>query len=159
MKAQPFNLSLRLTVLAVIFCGAMTLYSGTPSTNTPAAKTTSTNTPAVTNAIPLSVFDVNLASGRDPFFPRSGRRAITVTAATETTATTDPASLTLHGLSHDAKRPMATINNQTFLAGEEGEVVTSTGRLRIRCEEIKVDSVIISIGSSQRLELRLPQRY
>lgn len=145
MNAHRYNLSLRLTVVTVLFCGAMTL----------CAETTVTNTPAVSNSIPLSIFDANLAVGRDPFFPRSGRRAIVMTV-TETAAT-DTSSLTLQGLSHTATRPLATINNQTFQAGEEGEVVTPTGRLRIRCEEVKADSVIISIGGSQRLELRIPQ--
>jgi hypothetical protein len=145
MNRYPHYLSLM--VATVILCGQVNLR----------AEITTTNTPVLSNSIPASIFDGNLPNGRDPFFPRSGRRALEVTAAD--TSAADPTSLTLQGLSHATKRPLATINNQTFQAGEEGEVITPTGRLRIRCEEVKTDSVVISIGGSQRLELRLPQHY
>jgi hypothetical protein len=38
------------------------------------------------------------------------------------------------------------INNHTFAAGDEGDVVTSVGRLHLTCIQIKTNSVVIEIG-------------
>lgn len=130
--------------------------------NLPAAPTNavpSTNTPSVdTNGIPLSVFEVNLAAGKDPFFPRSGRRVTEVSAAApENQAAT---ALVLQGFSGSANRRLAIINNHTFATGDEGEVITIAGRIKIRCEQITDELTVITVGNSaQRVELRLPPRF
>jgi hypothetical protein len=125
---------------------------------TPTNVVASTNALAIgTNGIPLSVFEVNLAAGKDPFFPRSGRRVIEVSSASESQAAT---ALMLQGFSGSANRRLAIINNHTFAAGDEGEVVTAAGRIKIRCEEIKDNMVAITVGNStQRVELQLPSRF
>ena len=118
-----------------------------------------TNSLVVTESIPQSVFENSLASGKDPFFPNSRRRVVDTTpTSTNTKPSTDVTSLFLQGLSHAAGRPLATINNQTFRPGESGEVVTPSGRIQIRCEEIRADSVLITVSGNQVLELRLPNR-
>ena len=117
----------------------------------------STNSLAASETIPQSVFENSLASGKDPFFPNSRRRVVDTTpTSANTKPTTDVTSLFLQGLSHAAGRPLATINNQTFRPGESGEVVTPSGRVQIRCEEIRADSVLITVGGTQVLELTLP---
>jgi hypothetical protein len=131
------------------------------SANLPAAPTNappSTNAPPVgTNGIPLSVFEVNLPGGKDPFFSRSSRNSAEGYSAPEDKAAT---ILALQGISGPANRRLAIINNHTFAAGEDGEIVTAVGRIRVRCEEIKNDVAVVCVGSStQRIELRLPSRF
>ena len=104
-----------------------------------------------------SVFVNNMPNGRDPFYPRSNRRAVVASAAVASAASVDSSRLLLQGLSHDSQRPIATINNRSFQPGEEGEVITTAGRMRIRCEAIGVDSVTVSIGS-QRFDLQLKNK-
>ena len=64
------------------------------------------------------------------------------------------ADLRLNGISGPPDHRLAIINNKTFDAGEEAEVNTNAGRLRIRCIEIQPDAVIIQIGGERRV-LRL----
>ena len=62
--------------------------------------------------------------------------------------------LKLNGISGTAARRLAIINNRTFEANEEGVVSTTSGPVRIRCLEIKDDSVLVQVGGEQRV-LRL----
>jgi hypothetical protein len=62
--------------------------------------------------------------------------------------------LHLNGISGTVDRRLAIINNQTFQTNEEGEVPTNPGRARIRCVEIRADSVLVQVGGEQRV-LRL----
>jgi hypothetical protein len=49
---------------------------------------------------------------------------------------------------------LALINNHTFEAGEEAEVTTITGRILVRCLQIREESVLIQVGPERR-ELRM----
>ena len=128
-------------------------------TNAPA-----TASPAATNAapaqpeIPKSVFIIPATpqEGKDPFFPRSMRLFASTVVKTnlQPTAVPIPVELHLNGISGTADRRLAIINNHTFETNEEGEVPTNPGRARIRCLEIKADSVLIQVGGEQRV-LRL----
>ena len=66
------------------------------------------------------------------------------------------AELALMGISGTPEQPLAIINNRTFSAGEEGDVVTRAGKIRIRCVEINMSSgtVSVQVGGQSR-ELRL----
>jgi hypothetical protein len=67
--------------------------------------------------------------------------------------------LVLKGVSGAANRRLALINNRSFSVGEEAEVVTLGGKVRIRCDAIRDESVVISVGSPpQRVELRLQRK-
>jgi hypothetical protein len=115
--------------------------------------------PAPTNAapaqpeIPKSVFIIPTKpqEGKDPFFPRSVRLFSSVLVKTNIQPITHPVELHLNGISGTAERPLAIINNQTFETNEEGEIPTHPGRARIRCLEIKPDSVLIQVGGEQRM--------
>jgi hypothetical protein len=92
----------------------------------------------------------NANEGRDPFFPDSNRpyeAAITHTA--------DLATLALKGISRIGNHYYAIIGTHTFGVGDEEDVVTSQGRIHVRCLEIKTDSVVIEAGG-QRHELTFP---
>jgi hypothetical protein len=121
-------------------------------------------TKAATNAVPVepepakSVFVIPSSSkeGKDPFFPQSSRLNKAPVATKGTTNLPQTAvDLQLKGISGGANRRLAIINNRTFETGEEGEVTSGAGVVRITCQEIKDDSVRVLLnGRDRTLRLR-----
>jgi hypothetical protein len=114
---------------------------------------------AQTNAVLQSVFVLphSPQEGRDPFFPNSTRPYSTFAPTPNMTNAPAPmqvVDLRLKGFSGPADRRLAIINNHTFEAGEEAEVIMGPGRIPIRCLEIRADSVVVEIRGERR-ELRL----
>ena len=151
--------------LVVIALGAML-----PALNTRAhAAAAPASAPAVAAKvekvaeIPRSVFVVPGAppEGKDPFFPQSMRpyaRQPVLVPITPTTNVPPPVvnvDLKLKGISGTAEKPLAIINNVTLTEGEERDVMTNTGKQRIKCLQIKGEVVLVQIGIERR-ELRLP---
>lgn len=149
-----------LTVLPVVtlagYCAA-----APASTNSTAAmgdkakpSTQSTNDALAELPVPLSVFEITSTPTKDPFYPLSTRQtARTVTTNTEPFSAS---SFTLKGLSGTGKGHLALINNRTVAAGEDAEVSTPTGKVKIHCVEIKEASVVIqSESSNDSLEIFL----
>jgi hypothetical protein len=100
-----------------------------------------------------SVFVIpsNPKEGCDPFYPDSNRLFESI--ATQPKHGFDATSLVFRGISGSAAHPFAIINNHTFAAGEEGDVLTAQGvRVHLRCIEIKRNSVLVESGG-QRQEL------
>ena len=121
------------------------------ATNAPSAAKAAPQEPV----IPRSIFEAPKTSqeGRDPFFPNSPRVFGPVVA--KTNAGPAAVRLSLKALSGSPNNRLATINNVTFAAGEESDVVASAGRVRVRVIEIKEDSVIIEVGGArQTLRMR-----
>lgn len=117
--------------------------------------------PKQTNSAPAevvvhkSVFEDDLKSGKDPFFPKSTRRA-PKTVAPDTKAVAPVIQLALKGISGPASRRFALINNQPLAAGEEGYVRVPGGQIKVHCWEIRDDSVVVSVeGETEKRELRL----
>ena len=68
--------------------------------------------------------------------------------------------LVLNGVSGSASKRLAVINNHTFEVGEDGEVPTPTGKLKIHVEEIGDDKVVVLVGfPPQRIELKLRENF
>ena len=118
-----------------------------------AANATTNNAAAATNAgpvelpIPLAVFDLNVKQTKDPFFPLSTRQPI---IATNNAAPAFSAGeFTLKGLSGSAGNRLALINNRTLADGENAEVTTPSGKIKIRCVEIRESSVLIRVGAQR----------
>jgi hypothetical protein len=173
MKPRPPRLFQKLLAFVVAFLSlALASLATQTRTNAPAtvapssatAKGAAATSPVPTNAapvqaeIPKSVFLIPARpqDGKDPFFPRSMRLFASTSVVVKTnplpTAAPAPAvELRLNGISGAADHPLAIINNQTFETNEEGEVPTNPGRARIRCLEIKPDSVLVQVGGEQRL--------
>jgi len=86
----------------------------------------------------------NPTEGRDPFFPDSIRPYENAAAAAPKSA--DITSLVLRGFSGTVDRRLVIINNHTFAAGDEGDVITSTGRVHLRCVEIGTDAVVVEVA-------------
>ena len=64
--------------------------------------------------------------------------------------------LTLKSINGSGKRRLALINNQTFGVGESAKVRLGEGEVKVRCEEIRDKSVIVTLdGKPERQELRL----
>jgi hypothetical protein len=125
----------------------------------PNAQPQSTNTTATNAPLAQSVFIMpkGKQEGVDPFFPRSNRPYFGTpvpVAPTNPEPVTVAVELRLKAISGLPEHRLALINNHTFEAGEEGEVVTTTGRMRIRCLEITQDSAVVQVGAERR-ELHL----
>ena len=90
----------------------------------------------------------NPKEGHDPFFPNSNRPYEIAAAAN--TRTGNVTSLVLKGFSGSQNHRLVIINNHTFAAGDTGDVITSDGRVHLRCIEIKTNSVVIEIGGQRR---------
>jgi len=157
----PFE---KLLALAVALLGlAFTGLAAQTQTNASAG-----SAPVATNALPLlpqipqSIFIIPTTpqEGKDPFFPRSMRlfNDVVVKTNLQSTAVAVVAvELKLNGISGTADHRLAIINNRTFEIGEEGEVASNVGRVRIICKDIKADSVRVLISGEERI-LRLRAR-
>jgi hypothetical protein len=119
----------------------------------PAAGTETQKPPAAKPAPVRSVFvlPTNTREGRDPFFPESARPFEAVLAANKTV---EISALTIKGFSGTPGHRLVIINNHTFGIGDEGDVLTPTGRVHLRCTQIGTDLVTIEVNG-QRRELRL----
>jgi hypothetical protein len=130
--------------------------SPAPGKNQPQPKTPPA---AVEPEIPQSLFTIPTSSkeGKDPFFPASARPYTSGTPA-RTNAPVKPGpavDFVLNGISGSADKPLAMINGRTFGNNEEGDIPSSSGRVHIRCVEIKADSAIIEFrGERRELKLR-----
>ena len=153
LRPKPLLLAALLLWLAFPSLAAQTKTNSPPS---PASAPT--NALPAQLEIPKSVFLIPTTpqQGKDPFFPRSMRLFTSVVVSTNLQPT--PAvtvELKLKGISGTVARRLAIINNRTFEANEEGVVSTASGPVRIRCLEIRADSVLVQIGGEQRiLQLR-----
>ena len=114
---------------------------------------TNTNRPPAQVALPQSVFVIE--GGKDPFYPNSIRRIKRDDSGKPPPSRDFSNLLKLTGISGGV-RPIATINNLTFAAGEDQEVKVEGGKLRIRVLEIREKSVVIGIEKQpQPIELKL----
>jgi hypothetical protein len=124
-----------------------------PNAQPQSTNTTATNAPAAQSVF---IMPKGKQEGVDPFFPRSNRPYFGTPVPV--VSTPEPVSvaveLKLKAISGLPEHRLALVNNHTFEAGEEGEVVTTTGRMRIRCLEITQDSVVVQVGAERR-ELHL----
>jgi hypothetical protein len=124
-----------LTLLAAAAWPALAAPAGTVSTDT--------------NAQVMSIFIMpsSPSEGRDPFFPNSTRPY-------EETISKRPVELTsleIKGFSEINGRRYVIINNHTFAAGDEGDVITGEGRIHIRCLTVGADSVLVESNGARHL--------
>ncbi len=127
---------------------ASVAHSGTNSA------TAGTNAAPVELPIPLAVFDVASKPTHDPFFPLSLRKPVADT--TNAAPAFSASAFTLKGLSGSTGRRLALINNRTIASGENAEITTPSGKIKIRCLEVKESSVVIRAESqSEPVEIFL----
>jgi hypothetical protein len=149
MKISSF-LDLRMAAVAAASLALATLAQAEPSPATPAG----TNAVESELPVPVAVFDLTNGPVKDPFFPLSTRLSDLIATNAAPVAFTI-SSFQLKGLSGARGQRLALINNRTLAAGEDAEVTTASGKVKIHCVQIKVDSVIIRVeNQSETLELR-----
>jgi hypothetical protein len=157
LQLRAWQITLALTAFALALPAANT---NSPSAN-PVAGKTEVLTPAVFLPSPQSIFIIpkNPAEGKDPFFPSSTRVYASEMPAKVPNPVVPVGDLSLKGISGTAAEPLAIINTTTFTTGEENDVITSAGRMRIRCVAINMGngSVLVQAGGERR-ELRLQAR-
>jgi len=154
--AKPLALGAALLAVAFASLAAQT------HTNAPAGPAhAQTNAVAALPEIPQSVFTMPTCpqEGKDPFFPRSMRLFNNVVVRTNLQAApVAVVELHLNGISGTPDHRLAIINNRTFESGEEGEVAAASGRVRVTCKDIKLDSVRVIVSGEERI-LRLRAGY
>jgi hypothetical protein len=160
MNQQSRSLILQALALGSLVICAISLGAAAAPSKEKAGKS-GAKTPAADAApaeLPQSVFTIptNTKEGKDPFFPN---RPVVAVAPGPKTTNPGPAvvsiKLTLKGISGSRQKPLAIINGRTFEKGEEAEIVTTGGRTRVRCVEIREDSVLIEVnGARQELRMR-----
>jgi hypothetical protein len=125
--------------LAVMFAAAL------PVTAAPAVQTNETQ------VVQRSIFNppTSPRDGRDPFFPNSLRPY--ASAVVPSSQTSDLSSLVMQGTSGDPDHRLVIINNVTFGVGDDVEILTSQGRIRIHCLEIGGDSAVIEVGGQRHV--------
>jgi len=138
---NPVNALLKTSWLVVLAAAAVPAVQADPP-RAEAAK------PAPSRA--LFVMPSGVREGRDPFFPESARPYEDVAA---TKHTVEASSFVIKGYSVEHGRAMVIINNHTFSLGDEGDVLTTSGRVHLRLTEIRHASVVIEVNGSTR-ELR-----
>ena len=95
------------------------------------------------------VIPTNPKEGRDPFYPESMRpyqAAVTANAS----HVMPMASLAVKGYSLVNGVPCVIINNHSFMAGDEGDVLTPGGRVHVLCLDIKPTVVAIQVNGQRR---------
>lgn len=105
--------------------------------------------PAPAKPVParsVFVMPTNLREGRDPFYPESLRP---FEDAVATKHAVDINAFSVKGISIVRGRAMAIINNHTFAVGDEGDVLTASGRVHLRCAEIRANTVVIEANGSK----------
>jgi hypothetical protein len=111
-----------------------------------------------TNTLTVSTFTrpLSLKEGRDPFHPLSTRHIDVVRPIPDPDVVIKgPAKLELKGISGSSDRPLALINNRTLAVGEEQDVSTPEGRVKVMCLAIEGTTVRIRAqGQTRELVLR-----
>ncbi len=104
-----------------------------------------------THVVVRSVFNqpASPKDGRDPFFPTSLRPY--ATAVVPNAPTTDLSSLILQGTSGTPEHRLVIINRVTFGVGDEAEVSTAQGRIRIHCLAITDDAAVVEAGGERHI--------
>lgn len=160
MKLRPLQLRApHIAFALMVFVGGLPA-APESSTAKPADAKNEVAGSAVLLPPPQSVFVLprNATEGKDPFFPNA-TRVYTSQAPAKTKVPVAPAlvaDLALKGISGTTEEPLAIINTTTFTTGEENEVITKAGRIRVRCVTINMGlgTALVQIGSERR-ELRL----
>jgi hypothetical protein len=115
-----------------------------------AGNATSASNPRLVKSVTTSsVFQS--AEGSDPFFPKP------IPPPPPSSPKDGLWGLKLQGISGHGNARLAIINNRTFAASEDGWVTRGTQKVRIRCLQIQVGSVLVeTLDPVSRGELRFP---
>ncbi len=139
---------LKLAWLGSMLLAVLPVTAAPPAQADPASGLAATN---LTQAVPRSVFiqPASPSQGCDPFFPTSVRPYVTSVVTNGPTA--DLTSIYIKGISGDPDHRLVIINDVTFAVGDEAEVFSTQGRIRIRCLMISDDSAVIEAAGQRQV--------
>ncbi len=150
---RPFSTGLKVAT-ALLCLGLLPIARAENSSANASSAAGKTNSAPEELPIPLSVFDLTIKPTKDPFFPLSVRQPIT--QATNAAPAFSASYFTLKGLSGSAGHRLALVNNRTLAEGEETEITTPGGKVKIHCVEIKDSSVVLRVAKQEEpLEISL----
>jgi hypothetical protein len=95
----------------------------------------------------MFVMPASIHDGRDPFFPESSRPYEDAVASKRSV---DATVFVIKGLSIVRGRAMVIINNHTFSLGDEGDVMTTSGRVHIKLAEIRPGVAVVEVNGAKR---------
>jgi hypothetical protein len=130
-------------------------------TNSVATATTATasETNLFMADVPRSIFLIPTNSDQglhDPFFPKSNRAwAASLPKAIAAPVDNTPV-LTATIVSGVGDSGVASINGYPFKEGEEAEIGSANGRVKVRCVQITETNIVVEVNG-QRKELRRPK--
>jgi hypothetical protein len=156
MKFPRFDAVRKTSFLAVTYLAIAAL----PRLNAAPKPAPAPATNEIVVARSIFVMPTARPEGCDPFYPRSNRpytsgQVLVATNQNTTAAAPVSVELRLNGISGTATHQLAIINNRTFGVGEQGDVVTATGRAHIRVLEIRKETVIVQTpGETKILHMR-----
>jgi hypothetical protein len=129
------------------------LWCSLAAASLPVAAADASRPAAATPSVPLSVFNqpTSPREGRDPFFPGSMR--LFASMVIPKANSNDLSSLVIRGKSGSSDHPLVIINDVTFAVGDERDVITPQGRIRIHCLQIVGDLAVIE-ANGQHHDLR-----
>ncbi len=100
-----------------------------------------------------------ISEGRDPFYPESTRVFQAVMLESPNRSKIEVSSLSVKGYYRDAKGAYVIINNHTFTVGDEGDVLTTGGRIHLKCVDVLANAVVIEFnGSMHQLPINPPKQ-
>lgn len=128
-------------------------HAGNPPKKSP--ETVKTNDLPEELPVPLAVFDYTIHPTKDPFFPLSTRQPFPQ-PVNNTPPPINASLFVLKGVDGASDHRLALVNNRTVAKGEDAEVTTAAGKVKIHCLEIRPTSVVLRIASqSEPLEIWL----
>lgn len=100
--------------------------------------------------VPRSVFNLPASpkEGRDPFFPNSARPYEGAPVASIKNVA-DFSALVIKGFSGVPPNQLVIINDVTFGVGDDAEVRTPDGRIRIHCVSISGKTAVVDVNGQQ----------
>lgn len=98
-------------------------------------------------AVPLAVFDYTIKPTKDPFFPLSTRQPFPQVVTNNVAPSINPSLFVLKGVDGPPDRRLVLVNNRTMAKGEDAEVTTTSGRVKVTCLDIRTASVVLRIAS------------
>ena len=153
-------------LMSFILCGTMVFGAGSEDTKG-SVTNASASSVAATNgysgqSIPRSVFIVPTTAkeGRDPFFPNlpPGNQVVSNPTPGKSSSAAGVNELMLQGISGQSGARLCVINTRTFAVGEENDVPTISGSIRVRCLEINETNIVIELGGArQELYFKSPK--
>jgi hypothetical protein len=132
------NALLKKSLIAGLAAAGATAIQGQPATTAPAKP------PASEFVMPAGPQD-----GRDPFFPESTRPYEGAVVAKPHAPVVETNIFTITGLSFEHGHEMVIINNHTFAPGDEGDVLSSGGRVHLKLIEIRAGAAVIEANGTR----------